>query len=169
MTRIGNGKLEIQRDEVDLADIVRSAVGISQPDIEAKEQTSEVVMDPERMEMQGDSARLQQTVWNLVKNASKFTPRGGRIRVSAREVAGAYEIKVEDNGIGIAADALDSVFDPFCQETIEVTREFGGLGLGLAIAKATVNAHGGDIRAESAGRGEGAQFTVRLPRQLAAR
>ncbi len=164
VTRIGNGKLEIHREALDLAEVVRSAVGICQSDVEAKQQVLLLSVGAERMETEGDSARLQQAVWNLIKNASKFTPKGGEIRVSAREVSGGFEIEVADTGIGIAQEEIELVFDPFAQGGNDVTREFGGLGLGLAIAKATLEAHGGTIRAGSTGPGEGATFTISLPR-----
>ncbi len=163
VTRIGNGKLEIQREPVDLLEAVRSAIGISQPDIDSKRQSLKVSLEATRTTCLGDSARLQQAVWNLIKNASKFTGEAGEIRIGVRDVAGGVEIEVVDSGIGMAPETLEAVFDPFVQGGGDVTREFGGLGLGLAIAKATVQAHSGSIRAASAGLGKGATLTVVLP------
>ncbi len=168
VTRIGNGKLEIRREPVDLAEATRSAIEISRPDIEAKDQRMTVEIEPTRGDYVGDSARLQQAIWNLIKNASKFSPSGGEIRIALRARASDVKIEVGDDGIGIEPAALESVFDPFTQGGAEVTKEYGGLGLGLAIAKATVEAHGGSVEAASAGVGKGATFTVMLPGGAAA-
>jgi CheY-like chemotaxis protein len=111
-----------------------------------------------------DPARLQQAVWNLVKNAVKFTPPGGTIRVITRSAgAGRVEVEVRDTGKGISPEALPHIFDPFEQGDPAITRQFGGLGLGLSIAKAVVDRHGGTIRAASDGPGLGSSFTVALP------
>jgi two-component system CheB/CheR fusion protein len=106
---------------------------------------------------------LQQVVWNLLKNASKFTPAQGRIRVSTSNDGDRFKLVVADTGIGISAEALPVIFDAFAQEGQWVTSEFGGLGLGLAIAKATVEAHHGTLVVTSGGRDQGATFTVDLP------
>jgi CheY-like chemotaxis protein/anti-sigma regulatory factor (Ser/Thr protein kinase) len=113
---------------------------------------------------EGDSARLQQVLWNVVKNAIKFTPAGGRVTVRT-ESAGPDRIRltVADTGIGIPAEKLASIFDAFEQGEATITRRFGGLGLGLAISKAFVEAHGGTIRAESDGGGRGSTFVIELP------
>jgi CheY-like chemotaxis protein len=111
----------------------------------------------------GDGARIQQVIWNVVKNAVKFTPAGGRIEISTTEEKDHIRIDVVDSGIGIAAEALPHVFEAFEQGSREITRQFGGLGLGLAIAKALIELHGGTIAAGSAGAGRGASFTLRLP------
>ena len=102
--------------------------------------------------------------WNLLKNAAKFTPDGGEIRLRTRSAGReGIEVEVTDTGIGMAADTLAKVFQPFEQADPSIAQQFGGLGLGLAIVKASVDAHGGTIRAASAGPGLGATFTVRLP------
>ena len=109
---------------------------------------------------------MQQVVWNLLKNASKFTPRGGEIRVKTcnpEHRPRVILLEVGDTGIGIAAEALPKIFEAFTQAGEEIAREFGGLGLGLAIARATVLGHGGEMSADSEGPGKGSTFTVCLP------
>jgi CheY-like chemotaxis protein len=117
----------------------------------------------DRHQVRGDAARLQQVVWNLLKNAIKFTPAGGAITVATRNDAiGRLVIEVTDTGVGIEPDVLPRIFDAFEQGEVAVARHFGGLGLGLAISKGLVAAHGGTIAAHSAGRNRGATFTVTL-------
>ena len=113
--------------------------------------------------VEGDFTRIQQAVWNLLKNASKFTPGGGRIALASRNCGDRIEITVADSGMGIEPAVLPTIFNVFTQGGESVTREFGGLGLGLAITKATIEAHGGTVRADSAGSGKGATFTIELP------
>jgi two-component system, chemotaxis family, CheB/CheR fusion protein len=121
-------------------------------------------LDAVHSELQGDFLRLQQVFWNLLKNASKFTGDGGQIRVASRnEGPNAIVLEVTDTGRGIDAAALPEIFEPFRQGDEGVAREFGGLGLGLAIAKAIVLAHGGCIDASSPGRNRGSTFLVTLP------
>jgi signal transduction histidine kinase len=107
--------------------------------------------------------RLQQVFWNLLKNASKFTPEGGQIHVASRSENGRMIVTVRDSGMGFEGDAASRIFDPFVQASQTVTRQYGGLGLGLAISKAAVESHGGIIRAESPGSGKGATFIVEIP------
>ncbi|MEO5727988.1 MAG: ATP-binding protein [Byssovorax sp.] len=111
----------------------------------------------------GDHARLQQVLWNLLCNAIKFTPSGGRVTVRLRRDAGSARITVEDTGRGIAADFLPQVFDRFRQAESARHRSHGGLGLGLSIVQHLVGEHGGTVSAESAGEGRGSTFTVTLP------
>jgi len=163
LTRISRGHLEIVAEPMDLHAAIIGAVEICESDIRAKNQTLTVNLDASQHKIQGDFNRLQQVAWNLLKNASKFTRRGGEIRVSSRNDQDRVMFTISDNGIGIDHDMLLSIFDAFSQGGEWVSREFGGLGLGLAIAKATVEGHGGVITAESGGRGHGATFTVELP------
>ena len=107
--------------------------------------------------------RLQQVFWNLLKNAAKFTPDGGSIRLTSRNEPGRIVVTVVDTGIGFEAGVAEQIFEPFGQASVAVTQKFGGLGLGLAIAKAAVDGHGGELRARSSGPGKGATFTVVLP------
>jgi two-component system CheB/CheR fusion protein len=163
VTRITRGKLEIVPEDIDLHEVVAHAVEIARPDADAKSQGVSVSLDAGESRLRGDKARLQQMLWNVIKNASKFTPTGGQIAVETRNEDGRIVIDVTDDGIGIEPEALGRIFDPFEQADGSVAREFGGLGLGLAIAKATVDAHEGTILARSAGRGKGATLTIELP------
>jgi two-component system CheB/CheR fusion protein len=164
LTRIARGKLDVICEPVDAHEMVRRAVEICAPDLEAKQQRLTVALDATAHQMKGDASRLQQVFWNLLKNASKFAPIGGEIRVvSYNNPAGRLVVEVTDNGIGIASDALEKIFDAFVQADEKIRRQFGGLGLGLALSKATVDAHGGILRASSAGRGHGATLSVELP------
>ena len=104
---------------------------------------------------------LQQGLWNLLKNAPKFTPKGGEIRVSSRNEASLILVEISDNGMGIEAQALSTIFDPFTQGSDDIARQFGVLGLGLAISKATIAAHGGTLHAESQRTFEGSNFHYR--------
>jgi len=111
----------------------------------------------------GDRERLQQIFWNLLSNAMKYTPRQGRIEVTTGADAHDVFVKVRDSGIGMAPEVLPHVFERFRQGETGPTREYGGLGLGLAIVRHLTEAHGGTVRAESAGAGQGSTFTVALP------
>ena len=113
--------------------------------------------------MSGDPGRLQQVLWNLLTNAIKFTPKGGKIQVLADRVASHLEISVTDTGEGIAPEFLPQLFERFSQADASTTRNHGGLGLGLSIVRHLVEMHGGTIRAESPGVGQGATFIVSLP------
>lgn len=163
VTRIVHGKMELMRETVDVHDVVNRAVSIIRPTADMKSQRLIAELTAERHHLSGDATRLQQVVWNLLGNASKFSPTGGEIRVLTRNEASSFLIEVSDNGIGIEPEALTRIFDTFAQASVRITREFGGLGLGLSISKATVEAHGGSLRAESAGRERGATFIVTLP------
>ena len=163
VTRISSGKLEIANEQTDMHEVIEAAVEICAGDFTAKRQRLSVVLDAERHVVAGDSARLQQVIWNLLKNAAKFTADEGEVGVVTSNVGDHVVIVVADTGIGIGAEALSTIFDAFAQEGHWVTSEFGGLGLGLAIAKATVEAHHGTLAAASAGRGRGATFTIELP------
>jgi CheY-like chemotaxis protein len=111
----------------------------------------------------GDAERLQQVVWNLLSNAAKFTPKGGKVQVQLRRINSHVEITVSDTGKGIAPEFLPYVFDRFRQADSSLTRAFGGLGLGLAIVRHLVELHGGAVQAHSPGEGRGATFTIHLP------
>jgi len=163
VTRISSGKLEIANEQTDMHEVIEAAVEVCAGDFNAKRQRLDVSLEAEHHVVAGDSARLQQVIWNLLKNASKFTADEGEVRVVTSNVADRIVIVVADTGIGIGAEALSTIFDAFAQEGSWVTSEFGGLGLGLAIAKATVEAHHGTLTAASSGRGRGATFTIELP------
>jgi len=125
------------------------------------------VLDPSSLVL-GDSDRLQQVIWNLLSNAVKFTPKRGRIQVSLSRINSHVEVAVSDTGKGIAAEYLPHVFDRFSQADTSIRRHFGGLGLGLTIARQLVELHGGTIAARSDGEGKGATFVIQLPRSLLA-
>ena len=163
VTRIASGKLELTRASFDMHDVIRTAADVCEADLAAKRQRLRLTLGAPSASVPGDAARLQQVVWNLLKNASKFTPPDGDIGIETRLEAGNFVLAVTDTGVGIEATALSSIFDEFTQEGPWVTTEFGGLGLGLAIARATVEAHHGTLTAESGGRNRGATFTARLP------
>ncbi len=166
VTRISRGKLELMRAPMDVHEAIAEAVEICRPELEDKAQRIVVELDARAHRIHGDAQRVQQVVWNLLKNASKFTPRDGEVRVKTCNPVENPEVllmEVRDTGIGIAAEALPKIFEPFTQAGEEIAREFGGLGLGLAIARATVLGHGGEMSAASAGLGQGATFTVCLP------
>lgn len=163
VTRISSGKLEIVREPLDAHEVVQHAIEISQGDLSGKELQLHIALEATQHQLVGDFARLQQAFWNLLKNAAKFTPKGGEIRVYSWNEGGQLRVAVTDSGIGIEGEALTKIFDAFTQATPEISRQFGGLGLGLAIAKAGVEAHGGHIEVASGGLGAGATFTVQLP------
>ncbi len=163
LTRVARGTLEIVREEVDLHQAIRHAIEISQGDLEAKQQRLNVSLEATRVRLSGDIARLQQVFWNLLKNASKFTPVAGAVMIRTRDEGDFILIEVTDNGIGLAPEHAGNIFHPFQQATASISQEFGGLGLGLAIVRATVLAHEGTIAVQSEGVGRGATFEVRLP------
>jgi len=163
VTRISSGKLEIANEQTDMHEVINAAVEICAGDFTAKHQQLSVALEAAHHLVAGDSARLQQVIWNLLKNASKFTAENGEVRVVTSNVGDHVVIIVADTGIGIGAESLSTIFDAFAQEGPWVTSEFGGLGLGLAIAKATVEAHHGTLTAASGGRNLGATFTIELP------
>jgi two-component system CheB/CheR fusion protein len=163
VTRIARGKLQFNLEQIDAHELLHNAVGICRPDGQAKQVAVELETGARCHFVRGDAARLQQVFWNLIKNAIKFTPAGGRVRVTSTDLSDDHlRVEVSDTGIGITPDLLPRIFDAFEQGHPSVTRQFGGLGLGLAISKALVEAHGGLISAHSEGEGRGASFTVEL-------
>ncbi len=165
VTRISRGKLELDKRPVSLSTIIRRAVEVCVPDIEARKMRFHLDLGPGApCFVQADPARLQQVFWNLLRNAVKFTPHGGSVIVRCRDDgAGTAIVEISDTGIGIAPEAMERIFNAFEQAERSLTRQFGGLGLGLTISKAMVELHGGQIDARSDGRDQGATFTVRLP------
>jgi signal transduction histidine kinase len=156
----GNVKLEML--PLDLAAVAHSGVEAIAPTAAGKKIMLDVRAANAVMVM-GDQGRLRQVVWNLLSNAVKFTPAGGRVSIEVRTVDGAAELVVVDTGMGIPAAFLPHVFDKFRQADASFTRQHGGLGLGLAIARHLIELHGGSIEVRSAGEGKGATFVVRLP------
>ena len=163
VSRIVTGKLRLSVQRLDPAAVVNAAVESIRPAAEAKGIHLVVDVDPATGTITGDADRLQQVIWNLASNAVKFTPAGGEVRVALRRVAGKVEISVSDTGPGIEPAMLSVIFERFRQAESGPTRAFSGLGLGLAIARSLVEAHGGTINAFSDGPGTGATFRVTLP------
>ena len=163
ITRISHGKLELDRRPVDLHELIHHALEICRPTAQAKGVAMRDDLKAARHGVRADPARLQQVFWNLLNNAIKFTPAGGEVMIGTHDLAGdRVEVEVTDNGMGITPERLGRIFDAFEQGDAKVTREFGGLGLGLAICKALVEAHGGEISASSPGLNQGAVFRVAL-------
>lgn len=167
VSKIEAGKLRLEVRTVELAPIVEAALEAISPAAEAKQIQVQRVLDSSGQVL-GDSDRLQQVIWNLLANAVKFTPKRGRVQVSLSRVNSHVEVAVSDTGQGIAAEYLPHVFDRFSQADTSIRRHFGGLGLGLTIARELVELHGGTIEARSEGEGKGATFVVKLPRSLVA-
>lgn len=168
LTRITAGKLDLQHSTVDLHHILELVMGICQHEIREKNLDVQVSLKARCATVCGDAARLQQVFWNLLKNAVKFTPEGGRIHIRSRNIrhnpaeSESIRVEVEDTGIGMDADTLGRIFNAFQQGSRRITREFGGMGMGLSISKAIMDMHHGTITASSAGEGRGACFAVEL-------
>jgi signal transduction histidine kinase/ActR/RegA family two-component response regulator len=164
LTRISRGKLEVAWRDLDMHSLLSHAREACIPDADARRLKFELSTAASRCFVRGDATRLQQVLWNLLRNAVKFTPEGGTIRVhTANDADGHLIVEVTDSGIGIEPEVLPRIFDAFEQGGRDMTRRYGGLGLGLAISKALVTLHGGTLTARSEGRGMGATFSVTLP------
>jgi PAS domain S-box-containing protein len=163
VSRIVSGKMRLNIQRVDLPDVVRNAVEGAIPAADAKGVRIDLALEPLPAPISGDPERLQQVIWNLMSNAVKFTPQGGRVQVQLRHSDSHVEVVVTDTGIGIPKEFLPFIFDRFRQADAGTTREHGGLGLGLGIARQLVEMHGGTIHVASAGPGKGATFRVDLP------
>ena len=163
VSRVITGKMRLDVRSMDLRDVVERALDAIRLAAAAKDIRLHSVLDPRAGPVTGDPARLQQVVWNLLANAVKFTPKGGRVQVHVQRVNSHVEIIVSDTGQGIAAALLPFVFDRFRQADSSSTRRHGGLGLGLALVKHFVELHGGSVAVQSPGEGQGATFVVRLP------
>lgn len=157
----GNMRLDVQR--VNLHEIINAAITAVTPAAEAKGVRIHKVLDSLAGAVSGDAARLQQVVWNLLTNAVKFTPKGGRVQVLLERVNSHVEISVIDSGVGIRPEFLPHIFERFSQADSSTTRRHGGLGLGLAIVKQLTELHGGTVRAKSPGEGQGSTFVIGLP------
>jgi PAS domain S-box-containing protein len=163
MNRIISGKIRLDVQAMDLPDVVAAAVDTVRPSADAKSIRVKTLIDPHAGPVRGDPGRIQQVVWNLLSNAIKFTPKNGSVQVSVERVNSHIEISVADTGEGIAPEFLPHVFDRFRQADSSTTRKYGGLGLGLSIARHLVELHGGAVRATSPGKDQGATFVVSLP------
>jgi PAS domain S-box-containing protein len=163
MSRIISGKVQLDVQPIDLSEVIHAALDAVRLSIEARKLRLRVTMDARAGRLRGDPGRLQQVFWNLLTNAVKFTPSGGRIDVVMERVNSHVEVSIEDSGIGIKPEFLAFVFDRFRQADASTTRRHGGLGLGLSIVKHLVELHGGSVRVKSPGEGLGATFVVALP------
>jgi len=163
VTRISKGKLQLSFETICIHQILQRAYEICREEIQAKNLEVEFQLRAARTHVEGDPARLQQVFWNLIKNSVKFTPEKGRITIETLNPASdKIEARIIDTGIGIEQEKIDKIFNAFEQGQAEITRRFGGLGLGLAISKALIDAQGGKIRVQSAGNDKGATFSVEL-------
>jgi PAS domain S-box-containing protein len=163
MSRITSGKVLLDMQTLAPSTFVDAAVETVRPAADAKNIRLERHYDSSPGLVAGDPARLQQVIWNLLSNAIKFTPRDGQVAVGVAHREGHVEITVRDNGIGIRPEFITHVFERFRQADASTTRRHGGLGLGLSIVKHMIEQHGGTVRADSAGEGRGALFTIALP------
>jgi len=164
VTRIEKGKLELAKRQVDLGTVVRHAAEVCSSDIAARRLEFGIDMGDGPYLVEADPVRLQQVFWNLLKNAIKFTPKGGCVGIRCRRDGEHHVIaEVNDSGAGIAPELLPRLFTAFEQGNRLTTRQFGGLGLGLAISKALAELHGGTLTASSQGKDKGATFALRLP------
>jgi len=163
LSRIMGGRMRLDVQELSLLEVVQAVVDSIEPSAHARNVRVEAILDPQGTVVSGDASRLQQVFWNLLTNAVKFTPKGGRIQVVLQRINSHVEVSVADTGIGISPDYLPHVFDRFSQADTSLQRRQGGLGLGLAICKQLVELHGGKVHAKSLGEGKGATFIVHLP------
>jgi CheY-like chemotaxis protein len=163
ISRIVSGKMRLNVQPVEFPQVVRNAIDAVTPAADAKSIRLETVLDPQAGSISGDPERLHQILWNLLSNAVKFTPKGGKVQVRLARVNSHLEVSVSDTGIGIDAEFLPLVFERFRQVDGSSTRERGGLGLGLSIAKQLTEMHGGTIEAASGGVGHGATFRLKMP------
>jgi PAS domain S-box-containing protein len=163
LTRVTRGKLDLHFERVDAHALIPKTIDIAKTDIEKKKLNVSVQLDAEEYHIWADSVRIQQVFWNLINNAVKFTPPGGKIEIrSSNDDYGRFQLQITDNGIGIEVERQASLFRPFEQADPSVSRQFGGLGLGLAISKHLVDLHRGAIDVQSRGRSYGATFKVIL-------
>jgi CheY-like chemotaxis protein len=163
VSRIITGHLHLNTRPVELASVIGAAIDVMRPAIEAKTIRLRTELDPTVGLVLGDPERLRQVVWNLLSNAVKFTPEGGLVEVRLERADSHAKIVVSDTGQGIGREFLPHVFDRFRQADSSRTRNYGGLGLGLAIVRHLVELHGGNVRAESSGAGQGTTLTISLP------
>jgi PAS domain S-box-containing protein len=163
LSRIMAGKLELDLQRLDVLKLVETAVDVIRPDADARGIALNVAIPSPAPVLTGDSGRLQQVLWNLLSNAAKFTPRGGRIGIRVLQHAATISIQISDSGQGIKAEFLPYVFDRFKQADSHNGHSSSGLGLGLALVREMVQAHGGTVVAESQGDGHGSTFTMTLP------
>jgi CheY-like chemotaxis protein len=163
VSRITCGKIQLQKECVDLAAIVARAIEGARPLIDARRHILDVKLPEEALTLEADPVRLAQVLWNLLNNAAKYTPEGGRIWLTAAKQQREVVVRVRDTGLGISAEMLPRVFDLFTQMERTLDRAEGGLGIGLTLVRRLTEMHGGTVKALSGGPGQGSEFVVRLP------
>ncbi len=168
LSRVVSGKLRLDPQPTHVHRLVHHVIETVGPELHERRITLELELEAESDHVDADPARLQQTLWNLLKNVAKFTPEGGRAVLRTASTSGELVLEVSDWGVGMSAEVLARIFEPFEQGPADTTAGNVGLGLGLAITRAIVEMHGGSIHAASAGEGQGSTFTVRLPLSSAA-
>jgi PAS domain S-box-containing protein len=168
VSRITRNRLELRKSRVDMTAVVGSAVETARPLIDARGHTLEIVLPPDRIELDADPLRLSQALSNLLTNAAKYTDSGGRITLRVELEPQSLSIAVQDTGIGLNPAVIPQLFEMFSQVDSALDRAEGGLGIGLALVKGLVALHGGTVHAASAGPGRGSAFTMRLPRSILA-
>ncbi|MEO8203798.1 MAG: PAS domain-containing protein [Betaproteobacteria bacterium] len=168
VARITRGKIHLRRQAIDLSGVLREALDSARGVIAQAGHTLEVQLAPEPIQVNADATRLTQIVYNLLSNASKFTPRGGHLHLASRREGSLAVISVRDDGRGIEAEHLPQLFEMFSQLSPALERTEQGLGIGLALVRGLVEQHGGNVEARSAGPGQGSEFIVRLPLSVAA-
>lgn len=166
VSRITRGSFQLKKEYVDVQTLLDGAVETVQPLIDAKQHTLRVDRPAEVIRLEVDPVRITQVITNLLTNAVKYTPKGGLLYLGTRLDGQHFVISVRDSGIGLSPEAMDKVFDMFTRIESDVGRSEGGLGIGLALAKGLVELHGGKMRVSSAGRGQGSEFLICLPRTL---
>jgi signal transduction histidine kinase/DNA-binding response OmpR family regulator len=163
VSRITRGKIELKSEVLDADALIAAAVETGRPNVDQLEHVLTTLVPPQPLRMRGDFARVSQVLANLINNAAKYTPRGGRIAVTASREGGELVFRVRDSGVGIPAEHLRSIFEPFTQVDQTLDRSQGGLGIGLTLVRSLVEMHGGSVEATSAGRDQGSEFVVRFP------
>ena len=163
VSRASTGKLRINRSPVDMLRILNAAIDACSPVMVKRQQQLDVELPDASLSINGDPGRLAQILHNLLANAAKYTPIGGRIKVFCTAQAGMLRISISDNGIGVTAQALPFIFDPYVQDVHAVGFNGAGLGIGLTVVRELVEAHGGSVTGMSEGHGKGSEFAVTLP------
>jgi PAS domain S-box-containing protein len=163
VSRITRNKLQLRRQHIELSAAIQSAVETSRPLIDAGSHRLSIVLPAEPIHLHADLIRLAQVFSNLLNNAAKYTDRGGEIALAVERRAGEVQVSVRDSGMGVAADMLPRIFEPFTQAIPALERSQGGLGIGLSLVRGLIGMHGGSVEARSSGIGQGSEFIVRLP------
>ena len=163
VSRITRGKIELKIGPVEVQQVVAAAIETSRPNVDGHRHTLSIQLPTETLHVRGDFARVSQVLSNLINNAAKYTPRGGRISLSAAADGDAVVFRIRDSGVGIPPEYITTIFDPFTQVDRSLARSNGGLGIGLTLVRRLVEMQGGSVSARSEGRNRGSEFTVRLP------